>query len=120
MHGRQLQMTVSTIDQLTAAILDSNIATIVIQSGTYTFSTSSGCGTGGLCTCSDCMNSPSPYSMSALNIDRNVTIKAAQDGTVVLDAQGWRVIYVASGATVTLTGLSITGGNGYGGVCQST
>ena len=53
--------------------------------------------------------------MSAIYINRGVVIEAAQPGTVVLDAQGTsstkrRVIYVASGATVELIGLNITGG----------
>ena len=49
--------------------------------------------------------------LSALCIDRPVTIEAEVAGSVVLDAKGARrVIYVSAAGTAQLVGLNITGG----------
>ena len=87
---------VSTVSELTAAVVDASVPHIVIAPGTYRF------------TSSMCPND------SALCIDRDVTIEAAVADTVVLDAQGKhtsprRVIYINGGAT-KLINLVITGG----------
>ena len=97
MHGRQLTTTtVSSTTDLVAAINNIAVSKIVLQEGTYEFSSSM---------CTD----------SALCINRDVTIEAQVPGSVVLDAKGTsssqrRVFNIQSSCVATLIGLSITGG----------
>ena len=98
-HGRQLTYTttVSSTTALVAAIYNNAVSKIVVQAGTYEFSSSM---------CSE----------SALCISRAVTIEAAVPGSVVLDAKGTlsnkrRVFWIHSSGVATLVGLNITGGN---------
>ena len=96
---------VSTVAQLTAALVDAELAHIRLRPGTYALES------------------------AALTIDRNVSIESAVPGAAILDAHGIydaviRVVDAAFGAvcspiygacsafpTVQLTGLHITGGN---------
>ena len=97
MHGRQLTTTtVSSTTALVAAINNNAVSKIVLQAGTYEFSSS-------MC------------SSSALCINRALTIEAAVPGSVVLDAKGTlatsrRVFFIQSSGVATLIGLNITGG----------
>ena len=99
-HGRQLTTTttVSSTTALVAAIYNNAVSKIVVQAGTYEFSSSMSCGGSALC------------------INRAVTIEAAVPGSVVLDAKGTlsnkrRVFWIHSSGVATLVGLNITGGN---------
>ena len=84
-HGRQLQTTVSDVPGLTTALADPSIGHISLSAGTYSLT-------------------------SQLSIGRDVTLEAAQPGTVVLDGQGsTQVLYISSGI-VELIALSITRG----------
>ena len=96
-HGRHLtQVTVSTVAELTASVVDSTIDKIVVLAGRYEFSSE-------MCT------------QSALCIYRAVIIEAEVAGSVVLDGMGvQRVVTVESGGVAELVGLNITGG--YAGV----
>ena len=89
-------MIVSSTTALVAAINNNAVSKIVVQAGTYEFSSS-------MC------------SSSALCINRALTIEAAVPGSVVLDAKGTsatnrRVFYIQSSGVATLIGLNITGG----------
>jgi hypothetical protein len=93
LHGRKLsQVSVSTVAELTAAVGNSAVDTILVAEGTYEF-------TSDMC------------SGSAVCIDRALTIEAQVPGSVVLDAKGGRrVFFIQSGGTAELVGLNITGG----------
>ena len=103
-HGRQLTTT-TTVSSTTALVAlitainndNSAVSKIILQAGTYEFSSSMSC------------------SSSALCINRAVTIEAAVPGSVVLDAKGTssnnrRVFFIQSSGVATLIGLNITGG----------
>ena len=94
LHGRTLsQVSVSTVDELVAAVSDSAVDKIVVAAGRYEFSSSGGC------------------SGSALCISREVTIEAEVAGSVVFDGMGARRVFrIESGGTAELIGLNITGG----------
>ena len=82
--GGRLQ-TVSSVAELSVALDDTTISHIVLNPGMYALGTQ-------------------------LSISRDVTLEAAQPGTVVLDGQGsTRVLYISSG-TVGLIGLNTARG----------
>ena len=146
---------VTNVTGLAAAVSDPSVGTIVVAAGTYhlTNSTTAMCanafshlagmddvfhyivgGDGrdkpGVTTTP--LENPERYSgvksrrfVSALCINRHLSIRAETNGTVVLDAmkQTWRVLYVGNGARAELVGLHITGGKadeGGGGVFISS
>lgn len=83
--------TVSTMAELRTAVGNSSITTININPGTYLL-TSSGSG--------------------QLQIERNLTLTNTGGGRVVIDANNASRVFYINGATVTMTGLTITRGNG--------
>ena len=87
---RQLQTTVSTVNELTAALSDVSVDRITLAEGHYLLS-------------------------SQLCIRRNVILAAAVPGKVVLDGQGSTRVLGIIGGVVELTGLNITGGYVRGG-----
>mgnify|MGYP002821087717 CR=1 FL=1 len=93
-HGRHLsQVSVSTVDEFTAAVNDSAINKIVLAAGTYSF-------TSDMCT------------GSAVCISRALTIEAEVPGAVVLNAMGGRRVFeIQANGTAELIGLNITGGS---------
>ena len=97
---------VSTVSELTAAVVDASVPHIVIAPGTYRFTSNM---------CSN-ENRDEKTEYSALCIGRDVTIEAAVADTVVLDAGTYyvhdtrRVIYISGGAA-KLINLVITGGH---------
>ena len=99
---RRLQTSVTVHDaaELTAAVVDVSVDHILLAPGTYELTVGVQCG---------------PItSLSALCIDRDVTLEALEPGAAVLDAQASsedprRVMAIVSG-TVMLIGLAITGG----------
>ena len=93
---------VKNASELVAAVEDESVGTIVVAAGTYKLTSKM---SGAAC-------SPYDDDDSALCIRRNLTIRAENNGTVVLDAtkQTWRVIYVGGGGRLELVGLNITGG----------
>ena len=95
LHGRMLsQVSVSTVDELVAAVGDSAVNHIVVAAGRYEFA--------------------STLSISQiLSISRELTIEAEVAGSVVFDGMGaQRVLYIGRRVTATLIGLDITGGSG--------
>ena len=101
------ECTVYSAADLVTAVEDSTVGTIVVAPGHYELT---GDMTGAACGTSD--------GPSALCIGRDLTIKAEQDGTAVLNAMHQRrVFYVSDGVVAKLLGLSITGG--YAAVCSS-
>ena len=107
------ECTVYSAADLVTAVEDSTVGTIVVAPGHYELT---GDMTGAAC-------GPQPGDQyyvgpSALCIGRDLTIKAEQDGTAVLNAMHQRrVFYVSDGVVAKLLGLSITGG--YAVVCSS-
>ena len=100
------ECTVYSAADLVTALETSTVGTIVVAPGHYELTSDM---TGAAC---DGWAGP-----SALCIGRDLTIKAEQDGTVVLDAMRQRhVFYVSDGVAAELFGLSITGG--YATVCS--
>ena len=93
LHGRTLsQVSLSTADELVAAVSDSAVDKIVVAAGRYEFASNM---------CSD----------SALCISRELTIEAEVAGSVVFDGMGVRRVFlIDSGGTAELIGLDITGG----------
>ena len=97
---------------LLAAVDDTSVEAIVVAAGTYELTSS----TPGLC--ANAVHPPPPKSASdawssALCItDRQLSITAEKNGTVVLNVtkQTLRVIYVGAGGRAELVGLTITGG----------
>ena len=86
---------VNTVVQLVASLGDGTIQTIVLEAGTYAFSSQMSCGW-------------------ALCIDRSVTIEASVPGSVVFDAAGIELgagVIRISSPMVKLIGVNITGGN---------
>ena len=108
--GRQLQTTtttisVNTVSGLTDAVHRSSVDRIVLAPGVYEMDASDVC---------DRDSQPSWHpSGSWLCVSRAMTIEAAVNGTVVLDAwkYGMRVFSVGSGGPLELIGLNITGGS---------
>ncbi len=87
------QTTVSTMAQLRSAVANPAVSAIIILPGTYLL-TSSGSG--------------------ELAIERNLTITNSGPGRAVIDANNASRVFSTNSATVTLTGLTITRGNGNG------
>ena len=87
LHGRHLNVSVSTVADLTAAVGNSAVDKILVAAGVYSFTTN-------MCT------------GSAICIDRAVTIEAQVPGSVVLDGKGGRRVFeIQSGGTAELIGL---------------
>ena len=96
-RGWQAMVSVDSVAKLVAAVKDKTVGTIVVVAGRYNL-------TSGMCTFF--------YDSRALCIDRNLTIRAATNGTVVLDAQRKRgVFFIDEGGRAELVGLNITGGH---------
>ena len=105
--------------ELIMALNDEAVDKIVLKAGTYEF-TGSMCATlardyefFGYDLSSEVLEyaQRNLHSVSALCINRTVTIEAEVAGSVVLDAKGLRrVIHVQPGGTAELVGLNITGG----------
>ena len=89
--------TVYNAKELAQAVKTKTIGTIVVAPGRYSLTsamTGDGCGYCALC------------------IERRLTIRAKENGTVVLDAmQQWRVVHIPRRGRAELIGLNITGGN---------
>ena len=101
-RGRMLQTTVSTNETLYAAVADSSVAHILIESGHYMLLTST---------------NPGGLGQASLYVNRSLVLEAVEPGSVVLDAnassssqRGVLVINLAPSDTVELIGLNITGG----------
>ena len=104
LHGRHLshqgvvlsEVSVSTVDDFTAAVANSAVNKIWLAAGTYEF-------TSDMCT------------GSAVCISRALTIEAEVPGAVVLNAMGGRRVFtIESGGTAELIGLNVTGGSSNG------
>ena len=95
-HGRHLsQVSVSTVDEFTAAVANSTVNKIWLAAGTYKFT-------------NDMVGCPG----SAVCINRVLTIEAERPGAVVFNAmEGRRVFKIQANGTAELIGLNITGGN---------
>ena len=95
LHGRHLsQVSVSTVDDFTAAVANSAVNKIWLAAGTYEFT-------------NDMVGCPG----SAVCVDRSLTIEAEVHGAVVLNAmRGRRVFEIQADGTAELIGLNITGG----------
>ena len=93
---------VMSSSELITALNDATTARMVLRAGVYEFADNM---------CFGISRDSIDLGVSALCINRNVTIEAEVAGSVVLDAKGMRrVITVMSGAEAKLVGLNITGG----------
>ena len=96
LHGRHLsQVSVSSVDDFTAAVANSTVNKILLAAGTYYFN-----------------NDDDACAGSAVCISRSLTIEAEVPGAVVLNAMGGRRVFkIQSGGTAELIGVNITRGN---------
>ena len=100
LHGRHLsQVSVSSVDDFTAAVANSTVNKILLAAGTYYFN-----------------NDDDACAGSAVCISRSLTIEAEVPGAVVLNAkedakEERRVFEITADGMAELIGLNITGGN---------